>query len=203
MHCQTEASPNVVTGQSCLCSWPVWYLQSLSQCRPWIHLEFLVCGNNVLFYSEDVKPKALTKWDGWFCSVGHSCCYLELGLDVSLLCVTVLFNCPQWLQQRVPASVLTDKAKVPTFLLLCRSCKPGVTHEVVPKMKPTRIYWSGHGWCWLVDWMEKGLPMLCYPLLKPQLRPWAASSGLNWFCSLSFSPLRAFSMYSWFSLGTL
>lgn len=36
---------------------------------------------------------------------------------------------------RVPAFVLTDKAKVPAFLLLCSYCKPRVTHEVVPKMK--------------------------------------------------------------------
>lgn len=36
---------------------------------------------------------------------------------------------------RVSASVLTDKAKVPTFLPLCRHYKPEVAHEVVPKMK--------------------------------------------------------------------
>lgn len=36
---------------------------------------------------------------------------------------------------RAPALVLTDKAELPTFLLLCRHCTPGVTCEVVPKMK--------------------------------------------------------------------
>lgn len=36
---------------------------------------------------------------------------------------------------RVSASVLTDKAKVPTFLPLCGHCKPEVVYEVVPKME--------------------------------------------------------------------
>lgn len=38
---------------------------------------------------------------------------------------------------RVPAFVLTDKAKVPAFLLLCSYDKPRMTHGVVPKMKAT------------------------------------------------------------------
>lgn len=87
---------------------------------------------------------------------------------------------------RVPAFVLTDKAKVPAFLLLCSYCKPRVTHEVVPKMKAhsSGIFLTGHGWCWTVDWIEKGLPILCYTVLKPW---WSETLGcllcLNWFCN--------------------
>jgi hypothetical protein len=62
---KTEASPSVmVTGQPCVCAWHIWYLRSVSKCRPWVHLEFLVHENSVLFYSEDNKPKALTNGDG-------------------------------------------------------------------------------------------------------------------------------------------
>lgn len=46
-----EASPSVTAlGQYCFCAWLMWYLKSLSTCRPWVHLEFLVRGNTV-FYS--------------------------------------------------------------------------------------------------------------------------------------------------------
>lgn len=48
---KTEASPSVTaTGLSCFSAWHMWYLKSLSKCRPWVHLEFLVRGNTV-FYS--------------------------------------------------------------------------------------------------------------------------------------------------------
>lgn len=56
-------------------------------------------------------------------------------MDASLLYGTVFIPLASKVAAiRVPASVLTDKAKVPTFLLLCRRCSPGVT-QVVPKMK--------------------------------------------------------------------
>lgn len=58
------------------------------------------------------------------------------GLDASLLCVTVLSELASMVAAiRVPAFVLTDKAKVPAFLLLCSYCKSRITHKVVPKMK--------------------------------------------------------------------
>lgn len=59
-------------------------------------------------------------------------------LDASLLCVTVLFQLASMvIAIRVPAFVLTDKAKVLAFLLLCSYYIPRITHGVVPKMKAT------------------------------------------------------------------
>lgn len=97
-------------------------------------------------------------------------------LDASLLCVTVLFQLASMvIAIRVPAFVLTDKAKVLAFLLLCSYYTPRITHGVVPKMKATLqeffgLEFFGLDIFWMVlnvDWMEKGLPILCYTMLKP------------------------------------
>lgn len=160
----------MATGQSCFCAWFIWYLKSLSKCYtmgssgvpcPWEH--------SVLFYSEDNKPKALTNGMDDPAPVGA---WLLLSgtweLDTSLLCVTVLFYLASVVAAiRVPAFVLTDKAKVPAFLLLCSYCKPRINQEVVPKMKAhsSVIFWTMYGWCWIVYWWIKGCPScatLCY-----------------------------------------
>lgn len=90
-----------------------------------------------------------------------------------------------------PAIVLTDKAKIPAFLLLCSYYKPRITHGVVPKTKATLQEPFGldmDGTELLVRW-KKGCPYLCYIVLKPEL---SKTSGcllcLNWICNLSFSP---------------
>lgn len=62
-------------------------------------------------------------------SEGHGCYDLEPGSG----CIPVVLAV-KVAAIRVPPFVLT-KAEVPTFLLLCRHCKPGVICEVVPKMK--------------------------------------------------------------------
>lgn len=67
---------------------------------------------------------------------------------------------------RVPAFVLTDKAKVPAFLHLCSYDKPRITHGVVPKMKATLQESFGldmDGAALFIGW-KKGCPhcaMLC------------------------------------------
>lgn len=45
----------------------------------------------------------------------------------------------------------------------------------------------------LIGWKKAAHTVLCYA--KTTIKTWAASSGLNWFYSLSFSPFRAFLMY--------
>lgn len=103
-------------------------------------------------------------------------------LDASLPCATVLSYLASMVAAiRVPAFVLTDKAKVPAVLLLCSYGKPRITHEAVPKMKvhSSGIFRTWHGWCWTGDWMEKGLPLLCCTCEnRDWVRPWAASCVL-------------------------
>lgn len=127
---------------------------------PWEH--------SILFYSEDNKPKALTNRMDDLAPVGA---WLLLPgtweLDASLCCVISvgLSGC----SNQSPAIVLTDKAKIPAFLLLCSYYKPRITHGVVPKMKATRQESFGldmDGTELLVGW-KKGCPYLCYTVLKP------------------------------------
>lgn len=127
---------------------------------PWEH--------SILFYSEDNKPKALTNRMDDLAPVGA---WLLLSgtweLDASLCCVISigLSGC----SNQSPAIVLTDKAKIPAFLLLCSYYKPRITHGVVPKMKATRQESFGldmDGTELLVGW-KKGCPYLCYTVLKP------------------------------------
>lgn len=127
---------------------------------PWEH--------SILLYSEDNKPKALTNRMDDLAPVGA---WLLLPgtweLDASLCCVISvgLSGC----SNQSPAIVLTDKAKIPAFLLLCSYYKPRITHGVVPKMKATRQESFGldmDGAELLVGW-KKGCPHLCYTVLKP------------------------------------
>lgn len=94
---------------------------------PWEH--------SVLFYSEDNKPKALTNRMDDFAPVGHGCYYLEPGnwMPHSAVISIGLSGC----SNQSLAIELTDKAKIPAFLLLCSYYKPRITHGVVPKTKAT------------------------------------------------------------------
>lgn len=129
----------------------------------WVHLELLVSGNSIFFYSEDIKPKALTTREGWplsrrgMAAMIWNLEWMHHPVVLALMVAAI----------RVPAFVLTDKAEVPTLLLLCRHCKPGVTCEVVPKMKAQMHNWPGCEWYCLVDWVGRGPPILCYATPKP------------------------------------
>lgn len=158
---------------------------------PWEH--------SVLFCSEDNKPKALTNGDGWSRSCrGMAAIIWILGIGcITPVCYSILIGLNGCSNQS-PSICTHRQGKGTSFfaalqLLQTKSNSWGGTKDESP---PSGIFWTWHGWCWLVDWMEKGLPILCYTWLKPW---WSKTLGcllcLNWFCNLSFSPQRAHFMY--------
>lgn len=111
---------------------------------------------------------------GWMSPLlqGHGCYYLEPGnVCISSSCCSVHLIGLNGCRNQSLSICAHRQGKGTNFsaslqTLQTRSSSWSGTKDERP----------GNGWCWLVDWVGEELPIVCYTMPKPQLRPWAATS---------------------------